>query len=89
MTRARDVIVVGAGIVGTATAYDLTRRGAAVTLLDRAGISEGTTGLGEGDVLCSDKDSGPELELAVAGRAVYDELERLVGAPARIRRRER
>ncbi|HYY20634.1 MAG TPA: FAD-dependent oxidoreductase [Thermoleophilaceae bacterium] len=87
MTRARDVIVVGAGIVGTATAYELTRRGAAVTLLDRAGISEGTTGLGEGDVLCSDKDSGPELELAVAGMAVYDELERLVGAPARIRRK--
>ncbi len=87
MNRARDVIIIGAGIVGTATAYELTRRGVAVTLLDRAGISEGTTGLGEGDVLCSDKDSGPELQLAVAGMAVYHELEELVGAPARIRRK--
>lgn len=30
------VIVVGAGVVGTTTAYELARRGASVTLLDRA-----------------------------------------------------
>ncbi len=82
-----DAVVVGAGIVGTATAFELARRGVAVTLLDRAGISEGTTGLGEGNVLCSDKDAGPELDLTVAGLAMYDELEALIGAPARIRRK--
>jgi hypothetical protein len=32
-----------------------------VTLLDRGGVSGGTTGLGEGNVLVSDKDAGPEL----------------------------
>jgi D-hydroxyproline dehydrogenase subunit beta len=83
----RDVAVLGAGIVGCATAYELARRGLRVTLLDRAGISEGTTGLGEGNVLCSDKDAGPELDLAIAGIGVFDELERLIGAPARIRRK--
>jgi glycine/D-amino acid oxidase-like deaminating enzyme len=87
VTGARDVVVIGAGIVGAATAYELVRRGIAVTLLDRGAVSEGTTGLGEGNVLCSDKDAGPELDLAVAGLAVYDELEALVGAPARIRRK--
>ncbi len=35
MSRGRDVIVVGAGIVGCATAWELARRGVAVTLLDR------------------------------------------------------
>jgi D-hydroxyproline dehydrogenase subunit beta len=83
----RDVAVLGAGIVGCATAYELARRGLSVTLLDRAGVSEGTTGLGEGNVLCSDKDAGPELDLAIAGMGVFDELERLIGAPARIRRK--
>ena len=82
-----DVVVVGAGIVGTATAWELARRGAAVALVDRAGISEGTTGLGEGDALCCDKDAGPELDLAVAGLALFDELEALVGPAARIRRK--
>jgi D-hydroxyproline dehydrogenase subunit beta len=81
------VVVVGAGIVGTATAWELTRRGVAVVLVDRGEVSSGTTGLGEGNVLCSDKDAGPELELTLAGRALYDELETLIGPEARIRRK--
>jgi glycine/D-amino acid oxidase-like deaminating enzyme len=50
-------------------------------------VSGGTTGLGEGNVLCSDKDAGPELDLTVLGRALYDELEEIVGPGARIRRK--
>jgi D-hydroxyproline dehydrogenase subunit beta len=82
-----DVVVVGAGIVGAATAWELQRRGARVTLLDRGEVSGGTTGLGEGNVLCSDKDAGPELTLTVLGMAVYDELEAMLGEVARIRRK--
>ena len=82
-----DVVVVGAGIVGAAVARELAVRGAAVTLLDRGAVSGGTTGLGEGNVLCSDKDAGPELELARAGLAVYGELEARLGDEARIRRK--
>jgi glycine/D-amino acid oxidase-like deaminating enzyme len=81
------VAVVGAGIVGAATARALARRGIEVELLDAGEVSGGTTGLGEGNVLCSDKDAGPELELAVLGRAAYDELEAAYGERARIRRK--
>src|SRR3954468_12342580 len=84
---APDVVVVGAGIVGAATAWELARRGAEVTLVDRGEVSGGTTGLGEGNVLCSDKDAGPELELAVHGLALYDELDERLGAEAQIRRK--
>jgi D-hydroxyproline dehydrogenase subunit beta len=82
-----DVVVVGAGIVGAAVARELAVRGVAVTLLDRGAISGGTTGLGEGNVLCSDKDSGPELDLARAGLAIYGEIEGRLGGEARIRRK--
>ena len=82
-----SVVIVGAGIVGCATAYELTKRDVPVTLVDRGGVSGGTTGLGEGNVLCSDKDEGPELSLAVAGMPLFDEIEELVGEPARIRRK--
>jgi glycine/D-amino acid oxidase-like deaminating enzyme len=81
------VAVVGAGIVGAATAFELARRGVDVALLDRGEVSGGTTGLGEGNVLCSDKDAGPELALTVAGLRLYDELEERLGARARIRRK--
>lgn len=30
-----DVVVIGAGIVGTATAYELARRGVSVALIDK------------------------------------------------------
>jgi glycine/D-amino acid oxidase-like deaminating enzyme len=81
------VAVVGAGIVGAATARALARRGVEVDLLDAGEVSGGTTGLGEGNVLCSDKDAGPELELAVLGRAAYDEIEGAYGERAGIRRK--
>jgi D-hydroxyproline dehydrogenase subunit beta len=87
VSRHPDVVIVGAGIVGCATAYELTKRGVPVTLVDRGEVSSGTTGLGEGNALCSDKDAGPELELAVAGMPLFDEIEEVVGEPARIRRK--
>jgi glycine/D-amino acid oxidase-like deaminating enzyme len=85
--RPCEVAVVGAGIVGAATASELHARGVDVALLDRGEVSGATTGLGEGNVLCSDKEVGPELELTLAGLRVFDELEERLGAEARIRRK--
>jgi glycine/D-amino acid oxidase-like deaminating enzyme len=87
VTRAADVVVVGAGIVGAAVARELAVRGVRVCLLDRGEVSGGTTGLGEGNVLAADKRPGPELDLVRAGLAVYAELDARLGAEARIRRK--
>jgi len=81
------VIVVGAGMLGAATARELAVRGVDVVLLDAGEVSGATTGLGEGNVLCSDKDAGPELELAIHGLAMYAELEADLGDLAQIRRK--
>jgi D-hydroxyproline dehydrogenase subunit beta len=82
-----SVAVIGAGIVGAATAWELARRGVAVTLLDAGEVAGGSTSAGEGNVLCGDKDAGPELDLAILGLRAYDEVEELLGAEARIRRK--
>lgn len=66
-----DVAVVGAGICGAAAAFFLQERGLEVLLLDRGAVSGGTTGLGEGNVLVSDKRPGPERELALLGRELW------------------
>ncbi len=81
------VAIVGAGIVGAATARELAARGVDVDLFDSGPVAGGTTGLGEGNVLCSDKPPGPELELAVLGRGAFDAIEQRYGATARIRRK--
>ena len=81
------MVVVGAGIVGCSAAYELARRGASVCLVDRGAVSGGTTGLGEGNVLCCDKRPGSDLSLAVPGLALFDEIEQLLGEEAGIRRK--
>jgi D-hydroxyproline dehydrogenase subunit beta len=69
-----DVLIVGAGICGASAAHFLAQRGADVVVLDRAGVSEGTTGRGEGNVLVSDKLPGVERDMTVLGRELWGEL---------------
>ena len=50
MSPRPDVVVVGAGIVGLSIAFQLRERGASVTVVDRAGIGAGASGLQPGGV---------------------------------------
>lgn len=69
-----DAVIVGAGIVGAATAYYLSQSGLRVAVVDRGGVAAGTTGSGEGNVLVSDKEPGDELELALLSNRLWREL---------------
>ncbi|MET8786213.1 MULTISPECIES: FAD-binding oxidoreductase [unclassified Streptomyces] len=69
-----DVVVVGAGMVGAACALYAARAGLDVALVDRGPVAGGTTGAGEGNLLVSDKEPGPELELALLSLRLWDEL---------------
>lgn len=69
-----DVVVVGAGIVGAACAEALSAAGLRVLVLDRGSPAGAATAAGGGGVLVSDKDPGPELELARASRRRWPEL---------------
>ena len=59
-----DVIVIGAGVIGSAVARAFSRSGAAVTVLDRGAAAAATSARCEGNLLVSDKGPGPELTLA-------------------------
>ncbi|MDX3693584.1 FAD-binding oxidoreductase [Streptomyces europaeiscabiei] len=69
-----DVVVVGAGMVGAACALYAARAGLRVTVVDRGPVAGGTTGAGEGNLLVSDKEPGPELELALLSGRLWAEL---------------
>ncbi|MWA14417.1 FAD-dependent oxidoreductase [Streptomyces sp. BA2] len=69
-----DVVVVGAGMVGAACALYAARAGLSVVLVDRGPVAGGTTGSGEGNILVSDKEPGPELELALLSGRLWTEL---------------
>ncbi|MFE6822356.1 NAD(P)/FAD-dependent oxidoreductase [Streptomyces sp. NPDC057690] len=75
-----DVVVVGAGMVGAACALYAARAGLDVILVDRGPVAGGTTGAGEGNLLVSDKEPGPELQLALLSAGLWEELAQELGA---------
>ncbi|GGM16322.1 NAD(P)/FAD-dependent oxidoreductase [Nakamurella endophytica] len=82
------VAIVGAGVVGAACAYFATAAGLDVTVLDRRAVAAGTTGAGEGNLLLSDKEAGPELDLALRSSRLWSEIgEDLGGATFELERK--
>jgi D-hydroxyproline dehydrogenase subunit beta len=75
-----DVLVVGAGIVGAACAYYCAAAGLRVAVVERGAVASGTTSAGEGNVLVSDKEPGPELDLALLSVRLWAELGERLGA---------
>ncbi|WP_030219228.1 NAD(P)/FAD-dependent oxidoreductase [Streptomyces sp. NRRL WC-3626] len=74
-----DVVVVGAGMTGAACALYAARAGLDVTVVDRGPVAGGTTGAGEGNLLVSDKEPGPELRLALLSLRLWADLAQELG----------
>lgn len=74
-----DAIVIGAGVVGASCAFALTEAGLEVEVIDQGSIASGTTSAGEGNILVSDKEPGPELALAQRSRDAWFEVDRRIG----------
>ena len=73
MTRRPDVIIVGAGIVGAACAYYLSRAGRRVAVLDQAFAGGGTTAAGMGHVVVMD-DSEAQFALTAWSQRLLDDV---------------
>jgi glycine/D-amino acid oxidase-like deaminating enzyme len=80
----RDLVVVGAGMTGAACAWYAARAGLRVAVVDRGAVAGGTTGAGEGNLLVSDKEPGPELDLAMLSTRLWRELAEEAGFAADI-----
>ena len=72
-TARADAVIVGAGVVGAATAYFAALAGLSVIVVERGSIASGTSSRCEGNVLVSDKEVGPELELSLYSQRVWRE----------------
>jgi D-hydroxyproline dehydrogenase subunit beta len=79
MTSRPDAIVVGAGIVGAACAYYLSRHGRRVTVVDAAFAGGGSTAAGMGHIVVMD-DSDAQFALTSWSQRLLDDLQ--PGLPA-------
>lgn len=83
---APDVLIVGAGVIGSATAFHLTRLGTrSVTVIDRASVGSGMSSRSSALVRMH-YTFAPEVDLAVRSDAMFDLWTELTGRPACVRR---
>jgi glycine/D-amino acid oxidase-like deaminating enzyme len=73
-TTAPDVLVIGGGIVGAASAYHMARRGLSVTLLEANELAYGATGRNLGYIWLHTRRVGPEVDLVMHLRRELEEL---------------
>lgn len=87
MSTSTDVLIIGGGIVGAATAYHLSRRGAKVILLESDRLASGATGRNLGYIWLHTRRKGPELDLAMVTRNELEGLPEELGADFGLRTR--
>jgi glycine/D-amino acid oxidase-like deaminating enzyme len=69
-----DVVVVGGGVIGTAIAYSLAKRGVDVCVVERHDIGDGTSCAAAVAALLQTKTSGAKLALASKSLALLDQV---------------
>ncbi|MBQ9421504.1 MAG: FAD-binding oxidoreductase [Lachnospiraceae bacterium] len=72
MSKAYDVIVIGAGAVGTSCAYHLVKKGMSVALIDMRDVARGSSSHCDAAALLSDKQPGVDVALG------YDSIRRFL-----------
>jgi len=72
----REIVVVGAGIVGCSIAYELARRGASVVVIDDRAPGMGATQASAGILapFLEARDEGPLLDLTARSLGLFDEF---------------
>lgn len=71
-----DFLIVGGGVIGTSIAYNLTKRGKRVVLVEKNDHASGASGSCDQMVILQSKNPGIHLTLALRSAEMYQELEK-------------
>jgi D-hydroxyproline dehydrogenase subunit beta len=73
MSDTWDVVIIGAGIVGSACAHEFARRGLRTAVVEGKGVGSGATAAGMGHIVVMD-DSAPQVALTHYSQTLWGDL---------------
>lgn len=74
-----DAVVIGAGYIGSAISYYLTKAGLKTALLDQGGLAAGASRANYGNIQIQDAELDHSLPMVLAGKATFDTLPEELG----------
>ncbi len=74
-SESTEVVIIGGGAIGVATAYELSLRGVKVVLLEQDGLARGASGRNHGFLWLHTRYPGTSLDLCLASAKRYRTLE--------------
>lgn len=72
--KAHEIVVIGAGAIGTSVAYHLVKKGYEVALVDRGDVASGTSSHCDACAMLTDKQPGADAALGARSIARFKEL---------------
>src|SRR6185437_13875012 len=84
-TDTADVIIIGGGIVGCSTAYNLAKRGARVIVLEKEEVAQEASGRNRGNVRLQLR-SRLELPIAMEAVKLWETADEELGLPTEFRK---
>lgn len=69
-----EVAVIGGGIIGSAVAYYVSKRGFDVTVIEKGELASGTSSRCDGNILAIDKDPGFDSQMSLKSQQLVHEL---------------
>ncbi|QSQ08379.1 Hydrogen cyanide synthase subunit HcnC [Koleobacter methoxysyntrophicus] len=81
MNKTSEIVIIGGGVIGTSTAYYLSKANKRVTLIEKGDLASGASGACDQDIILQSKNPGIHLKLAMASAELYKTLEAELGHP--------
>jgi len=74
LPKGADVVIIGGGVIGASVAYHISRKKAAVVLLEKSDMASGTSGACGGHIFLQSKKPGPHLTLAMESKKRFEDV---------------
>lgn len=79
MNSSAEAVIIGGGVIGTSIAYQLSRRGMKVVVVEKGYYASGASGSCDTSIFLQSKKPGIHLRMALASAAMYPSLEEELG----------